>query len=132
MTVLADTSVWIEYLRGVQSPVRDTFVGLLDARAVVTTDAVLLEVLAGPTAESEADRLWQVLAGIDHVRQESPLDAEGGAAVFRACRRGGETPRSMLDCLIAAVAIRIDVSVLHRDRDFDVIARHTALRIHRP
>ncbi len=35
-----------------------------------------------------------------------------------------------MDCLIAAVAIREGASVLHRDRDFDVIARHTELQIH--
>ncbi len=35
----------------------------------------------------------------------------------------------MNDCLIAAVAIRNGASVLHRDADFDVLARHTPLRI---
>ena len=34
-----------------------------------------------------------------------------------------------MDCLIAAVAIRERAHVLHRDRDFDVIARHTDLRL---
>jgi predicted nucleic acid-binding protein len=34
----------------------------------------------------------------------------------------------MLDCLVAAVAIRHNIPVLHRDRDFDVLARHTELR----
>jgi hypothetical protein len=28
------------------------------------------------------------------------------------------------------VALRHDVEVLHRDRDFDLIARHTPLRLH--
>lgn len=49
--------------------------------------------------------------------------------LYRACRRGGETIPKMNDCLIAAVAIRNDASVLHRDADFDVLARHTPLRI---
>jgi predicted nucleic acid-binding protein len=35
----------------------------------------------------------------------------------------------LTDCLIAAVAIRNGVSVLHRDRDFEVIARHTDLKV---
>jgi predicted nucleic acid-binding protein len=30
---------------------------------------------------------------------------------------------------VAAVAVRHDVPVLHRDRDFDVLARHTPLRV---
>jgi predicted nucleic acid-binding protein len=35
----------------------------------------------------------------------------------------------MTGCLIAAVAIRNDVPVLHHDADFDVLARHTPLRV---
>ena len=35
----------------------------------------------------------------------------------------------MRDCLVAAPVIRAGASILHKDRDFDVIARHTELRI---
>ncbi len=57
------------------------------------------------------------------------MDAEQAATLHRACRRAGETPRSLNDCLIAAVALRHDVPVLHRDRDFTVLAQHTDLRL---
>jgi predicted nucleic acid-binding protein len=35
----------------------------------------------------------------------------------------------LIDCLIAAVAIKANLSVLHADKDFDVLARHTRLRV---
>jgi predicted nucleic acid-binding protein len=54
---------------------------------------------------------------------------ERAADIARACRLHGETIRRGLDCLVAAVAIREGVTVLHADRDFDAIARHTALRV---
>ena len=38
------------------------------------------------------------------------------------------TIRSLTDCLIAAIAIRNDVALLHVDRDFDRLAEHTRLR----
>jgi predicted nucleic acid-binding protein len=57
-------------------------------------------------------------------------DYETAAALYRSCRRGGETVRKLIDCLIAAVAIREHVAVLHRDTDFEVLARHTALHVH--
>ena len=38
--------------------------------------------------------------------------------------------RRLIDCLIASVAIRAGVPVLHYDTDFDVLARHTALQIY--
>lgn len=55
---------------------------------------------------------------------------ERAAAIHRRCRVRGETVRNMTDCLIAAVAIREDVPILALDRDFEVIARHTPLRLH--
>ena len=39
------------------------------------------------------------------------------------CRREDETVRRLIDCLIAAVTIGAGVAVLHRDDDFDVLAR---------
>ena len=44
------------------------------------------------------------------------------------CRRQGETVRKMIDCLVAAVAIRVDAPVLHMDRDYDILARHTPMQ----
>ena len=35
----------------------------------------------------------------------------------------------MVDCLIAAHGIRREVPLLHADRDFDALARHTPLAI---
>ena len=58
-----------------------------------------------------------------------PAHFEEAAALFRRCRREGETARRLIDCLIAAVAIRSGVSVLHRDADFDVLARRTELEV---
>jgi predicted nucleic acid-binding protein len=58
-----------------------------------------------------------------------PIDYDHAAAIYRQCRREGETVRKLIDCLIGAVAIRTDTAILHRDADFDVLARHTELRI---
>lgn len=132
MTVLVDTSVWISHLRDQDGTDQEMLGRLLRTRQAATTDVVLLEVLAGPTSEDVAQRLRRFLAGATYLRQESPVDTEKAAALYRACRRAGETPRSLLDCLLAAVAVRHDVPVLHRDREFDVLARHTDLRVVTP
>ena len=39
------------------------------------------------------------------------------------------TPRSQIDCLIAAVAVRVGVAVLHADRDYESIVRLSPLRV---
>ena len=55
---------------------------------------------------------------------DGPADYESAAELYRVCRRRGETPRRLVDCLIAVVAIRNNVELLCRDVDFEVIARH--------
>ena len=132
VTVLVDSSVWIAFLRDSGGPEVDLLEQLIDERRAATTDVVLLEVLAGTTDEERAARLRRFLAGAELLRQESPADAEQAAALYRACRRAGETPRPLIDCLIAAVALRHDVPLLHRDRDFTVLAQHTDLRLVEP
>ncbi|MGY1672968.1 type II toxin-antitoxin system VapC family toxin [Geodermatophilus sp. SYSU D00710] len=128
MTVLVDSSVWIAYLRGEQGAETDLLHELVAGGEAAVTDVVLLEVLAGTTDEERAGQLARFLAGAELLRQESPVDTETAAALFRACRRAGETPHSLNDCVVAAVALRHGVGVLHRDRDFTVFARRTGLR----
>ncbi len=59
------------------------------------------------------------------------VDFESAADLYRTCRGRGATVRRLIDCLIAAVAIREKATVLHNDRDFEVLARHTRLRTER-
>ena len=59
----------------------------------------------------------------------SPLDGYGFRPLsVSGDATGGVTPRRLNDCLIAAVAIRDDMELLHDDRDFENIARLTSLR----
>jgi predicted nucleic acid-binding protein len=97
---------------------------------LVTTDAVVMEVLAGVRTERERRKVAVALAAWPRIATEQQ-DFDDAAAIYRTCRRRGVTPRSLTDCLIAAVAIRVDAAVLHRDRDFDLIAEHVPLTIDR-
>ncbi|CAN5170218.1 type II toxin-antitoxin system toxin ribonuclease VapC11 [soil metagenome] len=127
--ILADSSAWIEYLRRTGSPAANRMRTLLDQNELRTTEVVVMEVLAGEVqAKAHAD-LRRLLYRYQPLLINGLPDFEAAAELYRTCRRGGETVRKMNDCLIAAVAIRNDTSVLHRDADFDVLARHTPLRI---
>ncbi len=105
--MLVDTSAWVEFLRDTGSPVCAEVDRLLGSDFAIT-DPVLMEVLAGAR------------------------DFDDAAQLFRVCRRGGRTVRRLIDCLIAAIAIREGVPILHADSDFTVLARYTRLREHAP
>jgi predicted nucleic acid-binding protein len=125
---LIDTSAWVEFLRDTRSPVCDEVDRLLGSDIGVT-DPVLMEVLSGARDEQHLRDLRGLLARCRMLRCDA-TDFDLGAALLRRCRRGGETVRHLIDCLIAAVAIRNDVPILHADGDFDVLARHTDLAVH--
>jgi predicted nucleic acid-binding protein len=128
---LVDTSAWVEYLRGTGSDVHRHVRRLVESdRPLHTTDVVVMEVLAGARDEPHLARLGRLLSRCEFVATEGVGDFEQAAALYRRCRRAGETVRALTDCLIAAVAIRTGLDVLQADRDFDVIARHAELELH--
>ena len=128
--ILIDTSAWIEFLRDTGSPVCQQVDRLL-AGEIAVCDPVRMEVLAGARNDEHLRNLRGLLARASTLATE-PTDYEDAAALYRTCRRGGETVRKLIDCLIAAVAIKAGIPVLHADTDFDVLARHTQLRLGEP
>ena len=125
--ILIDTSAWIEFLRDTGSVISDRVDALLDDE-IATCHPVRMEVLAGARNEQHLGDLRGLLARGSLLPTE-PTDYEEAAALYRTCRRGGETVRKLIDCLIAATAIRSAIPILHSDNDFDVLARHTPLSI---
>ena len=125
--ILVDTSAWIEFLRDTGSPICNRVDALL-ALEIAVCEPVRMEILAGARDEQHLRGLERLLARAATLRT-MPADYDEAAAVYRRCRLGGETVRKLIDCLIAAVAMRAGAAILHNDRDFDVIARHAELEI---
>jgi len=125
--ILIDTSAWVEFLRDTGSATCERVDQLL-AEEIAVCDPVRMEVLAGARTEQHLHDLRGLLARATTL-PTLPAHYEQAAALYRSCRQQGETVRKLIDCLIAAVAIAADVPVLHADADFDVLARHTPLRL---
>ena len=128
--ILIDTSAWVEFLRDTGSAVCARVDALLDSD-IATCHPVRMELLAGARDEQHLRDLRGLLARGSLLPTE-PVDYEEAAALYRACRRRGETVRKLIDCLISATAIRMSVPVLHADNDFELLARHTPLQVARP
>ncbi len=128
IVILVDTSAWIEFLRNTGTTVCHVVDELL-VEEIAVCDAVGMEVLAGARDESHLVSLRRLLARAA-VIPTLATDYDDAAALYRRCRRQGETVRRLIDCLIASTAIRAGAPILHNDADFDVLARHTELRIY--
>jgi predicted nucleic acid-binding protein len=83
--------------------------------------------LQGARDEREWTLLREYLASQNYLEcsQESWPAA---ARIFFDLRRVGKTVRSPVDCCIAQIAMEHDVLLLHRDRDFEIIATIKPLR----
>ncbi len=128
--ILPDTSAWIEFLRGTGTPIDRQMTTLVQGHDEVwISEVVVMELLAGELSPHEVTATRSVLMEYPVIPLRGLTDFEEAARLFRVCRSAGETLRGLADCLIAVPAIRSGASILHMNRDFDVIARHSDLRI---
>ncbi len=126
--LIADTSAWIDYLRATGSPQGRRLRQAISEHEVVVVDPILLEVMAG--ARRDAVARTQRLLEAQHLEATFPkLDWLDAATIYRELRWRGVTIRSQTDALIAAVAIRLELPVLHHDREYGQIANHSDLQI---
>jgi predicted nucleic acid-binding protein len=121
---LIDSSAWIEFLRRTGSRAHLEVRRLMFEQpgVVTTTEPVVMEVLAGATSQRHFAQLQQLTDGLRLLPVDATLDYRDAAVAYRAVRAHGDTVRSILDCLIAAVAVRNGATLVHRDRDFDLLA----------
>ena len=80
---------------------------------------------AGPV---ELDRVRNLIDSLNVLSIEPSADFADAAAIFRATRANGRQARKVNDCLIAAVALRHDAVLWHKDSDFEAIAAVTKLK----
>jgi predicted nucleic acid-binding protein len=126
---VVDSSAWIEYLRRTGSPVNLEVRRLIGAGAdVCLTEPVIMELLAGAGPRT-IDRVERLVSAFPVLPVDATLDYHEAAKVYRTVRSSGCTPRSLIDCLIAAVAARREATVVHGDRDFRVIAERYPLTL---
>jgi predicted nucleic acid-binding protein len=128
--ILVDTSVWIEVFQS-RRPL--DLARAIDFDEVVTCPPIVQEVLQG-IRQAEAFRVARP-AMLALPMLESPMPIEvwlEASQLYRTARNAGITVRSATDCLIAACALRHDAVVLHRDRDYDHLARVSSLRAQQP
>lgn len=127
--IVVDTSVWIDNLRGLDTPQVRRLLQIRTSDRVIVGDIVLLEILQGVRNDQQAAALQMDFReyGI-----ASMLDAEiaiEAARHFRQLRSLGITVRKTVDLIIATYCIANDCRLLHRDRDFDQFEMHLGLQV---
>jgi predicted nucleic acid-binding protein len=126
--ILVDSSVWIDYFRGIQSPQTDRLYALLGNEPIATGDLVLAEVLQGfgsPQDFNQGKKLLTSLPIIELVGADIAIQAANN---FRTLRTLGITVRKTIDTLIATSCIEKGLALLYSDKDFDPFVEHLGLQ----
>jgi predicted nucleic acid-binding protein len=127
--VFVDSSVWIDYFRGLATAETDRLDALLGEEDLLTGDVVLAEVLQGFASERDfrtALGLFETLTIVEVGGREAAI---GAARNFRRLRARGVTVRKTIDTLIASWCIRHGAALLTSDRDFAPFAAHLGLKL---
>src|SRR5437868_526809 len=127
--ILVDSSVWIDYLRGTDTPQARKLDALLGAVPLAVGDLILTEVLQGCGSERQFNEVERLLSSLTRVTLGGPDVAVEAARNFRRLRAKGATVRKTIDTVIATRCLLDGYELLHDDRDFDAFEVHFGLRV---
>lgn len=126
---IVDTTVWIDFFADRSEPHVEALQELIENdEDLFLCGVILAEVLQGIRSDAEYRRTKDYFESMILL----PMGRETfvrAANLYRSLRKKGVTIRKPVDCMIASVAIENNLSLLHNDRDFDQIAKHSRLKI---
>ncbi|GEM73295.1 type II toxin-antitoxin system VapC family toxin [Sphingomonas aquatilis] len=126
--IVVDSSVWIDYFRGVQS-VQTAYLDAAFGRTpVVAGDLIVAEVLQGFSDDRSFQLAEARFSLTDLLVISDHRVAVQAARNYRHLRSLGITIRKTIDTLIATRCILDRLPLLYSDRDFDPFVQHLGLR----
>ncbi len=127
--ILVDTTVWIDWFKGLDSSQTNRVaIYLAGNQPIWAPPVVIQETLQGVRDDGQYHLVRSSLLALSLFQFDALAMAIGAADLYRDLRRKGVTIRKANDCLIAHYALLADITLLHNDSDFDLIARQSALK----
>lgn len=126
--IVVDSSVWIDYFTGKNTPAAEKLDSLLGDELVAIGDLMLTEVLQGFRADRDYRQARKLLLSLTVLNIVDTAVALKSAANFRALRRKGITVRKTIDAIIATYCIENRLALLHSDKDFEPFHKHLSLK----
>lgn len=126
--ILVDTSVWIDFFNGRDTPHRYLLHRLIEKEEeICIAEIILTEILQG----IRDDALYNITKNYlleFHIIQPKGIESYISAAeIYRRCRKQGKTVRTTVDCIIAAIVKENNLILFHNDNDFEIIKKCVGL-----
>jgi len=130
--IIVDTSVWIDYLGGFQTPHTRWLDQALDTQRLGLTDLILSEILQGIREENQFNLVHQQMLNFEILPMGGVELAVRSARNFRTLREKGYTVRKTIDCWIATFCLENGHVLLHNDSDFNPFEQILGLQVIHP
>jgi predicted nucleic acid-binding protein len=130
--VIIDTTVWIDFLKGIPTPHVTWLDRELSRQRLGLTDLILCEVLQGIRQETQFNQVKQELLQLEVFSIGGAEFAIKAAQNYRILRSNGFTVRKTIDCLIATFCIEYGYPLLHNDNDFNPFEKSLGLMVIHP
>ena len=125
--ILIDSSVWIDYFNGIQTPETDWLDSSLGNTPIIIGDLILTEVLQGFQKDKDFKVAKDLLLGIPFMAMGGRSLALQSAVNYRHLRKNGVTVSKTIDVIIATFCIHHQFALLHCERDFDPMVKFLGL-----
>jgi len=126
--ILVDSSVWVDYFRGVVAPRTEVLDGLFGTNDLAAGDLIVAEVLQGFEAKAQFDETLALFRTVKVVRLGGMDVSVQAARNFQILRSRGYTIRKTIDTIIATFCVQHGYQLLHNDRDFLPFEQHLGLK----
>ena len=124
-----DTSVWINFLNGKNTKTSRLLLEYINSdEKIFLTPLILLEILQGIRDDKQYSEVKDSLLGFDTLILDPIEVATKTSELFRKLKKKGVSVKKTNDCIIAFYAIHFDLTLVHSDKDFEKIAKHTNLK----
>jgi predicted nucleic acid-binding protein len=128
--VVVDTSVWIDYVRGINAPYTNALDYELLHNQVITGDLLIAEFLQGFREDKDFEAAKEIVDSLIYVDMLGKDIAIKAATNFRLLRKKGITVRKTVDMIIGTFCIEHELPLLHNDRDFEPMEKYMGLHIY--
>lgn len=128
-TILVDTSVWVNFFKDIDTNANRFLNNNFTNIIIATCPTIVQEILQGIVFDADKQTVKLYFDNLTRLIEDPYIIATEAADLYRVLRKKGITVRKPNDCLIAIYAIRNGLSLLNDDRDFQLIAQHSSLKI---
>lgn len=127
--VLIDTSVWIDFFRGKDAGLTEQIAVLLKSGRAVYTGIIAIELLNGAKGQKELEVLYDAFDAMERINEGETTYINAGKMGYEISKKGYRL--SVVDLLIAQVAMENDTALMTFDEHFKVIAKNSKLNLFR-